>query len=345
MRPNISVAMATYNGEKYIQEQLDSLAKQTVLPLELVVCDDGSKDKTLQIVRDFAAVAPFPVHIYTNETNLGYADNFLKSASKCKGSWIAFCDQDDVWFAQKLARVCDVIERYSGDELVLVGHTSLMATGDIELTGQRLPDFRRDAYVKRASNFGFFCIVGFSMIFRKVLISQVDSALRPRVYRQNPKTPPGHDQWIGMLANAVGDIAYIGEPLAIWRRHDLSLTTPPSKKRIGDETKSALQALNAEPYVLLANMAQESGESLRKISELCLSSKMKIRLMDASAKFNNLADNLFRRADLYRCFGRLQKLKVLIKMMWTNAYFGPKFNSLGWKSFVKDAIFVLGIIG
>jgi len=218
MKPNISVAMATYNGEKYIREQLDSLSTQTELPFELVVCDDGSTDATLQILKEFSASASFPVRLYTNETNLGYADNFLKSAALCGGDWIAFCDQDDVWLPNKIARVCESIARYAGDELVLVGHTSLMATADLALTGQRLPDFSRDAYVKRASNFAFFCIVGFSMIFRKVLLTEIDSTQRPRVHRQNPKTPPGHDQWMGMLANAVGDIAYISEPLVIWRR-------------------------------------------------------------------------------------------------------------------------------
>src|SRR5664280_13480 len=102
---NISIAMATYNGERFIREQLDSLARQTYLPCELIVSDDGSTDRTLEIVEDFAKSAPFSVRAYRNEQNLGYADNFLKAASLCDGEWIAFCDQDDVWFDNKLARV------------------------------------------------------------------------------------------------------------------------------------------------------------------------------------------------------------------------------------------------
>jgi glycosyltransferase involved in cell wall biosynthesis len=170
MQTQISVAMGTYNGEEHIIEQLDSLAKQTVLPCELVVCDDCSKDKTVNILRYFAASAPFQVRIYVNESNLGFSDNFLKAASLCKGDWIAFCDQDDVWLPIKLARACEMIELYSGLELVLVGHTSLVAKPNLELTGQRSPDYQQDKYMKRASNFAFWGIQGFSMIFRAALL-------------------------------------------------------------------------------------------------------------------------------------------------------------------------------
>ena len=107
---NISIAMATYNGEKYIKEQLQSLSNQTSLPFELVVGDDGSTDATLDILKEFCAHAPFPVRIHQNQANLGFARNFLDTARRCKGDWIAFCDQDDVWLPDKLATVIQAIE-------------------------------------------------------------------------------------------------------------------------------------------------------------------------------------------------------------------------------------------
>ena len=91
--------MATFNGDTYLSPQLQSLARQTLLPHELVVCDDGSTDRTLEIVRAFAADAPFPVRVHRNDEHLGFADNFLKAAVLCGGELIAFCDQDDVWQA------------------------------------------------------------------------------------------------------------------------------------------------------------------------------------------------------------------------------------------------------
>ena len=97
MSVKISIAMATFNGDKFIKEQLDSFAKQTITPFELVVCDDGSTDSTLGIVMNFAQSASFKVRVYQNPENLGFSNNFMKCASLCEGEWIAFSDQDDVW--------------------------------------------------------------------------------------------------------------------------------------------------------------------------------------------------------------------------------------------------------
>lgn len=348
MPPNISVAMATYNGEKYILEQLDSLAKQTVLPCELIVCDDGSTDSTVNIIGKFTASAPFPVRLYINESNLGYSDNFLKAATLCNGDWIAFCDQDDVWLPNKFERVSGAIEGYSGDNLVLIGHTSLLSNGNLELTGQRLPDFKRDKYLKRASHFGFFCIVGFSMICRAELLRKVDSVLRPRV--QSPSVRPGcdhwtgHDQWVGMLANAVGDIAYIAEPLALWRRHEFSLTCPPQPQTRREEAKIAMAALSPSPYFLNARMALESARAFRHISSNC-SHPLNETLFEASIQFSKLADSFYSRGALYTAATISSRCSAFIAMLKKNAYFWPPFRALGWKAFIKDLVFAVGLIG
>ena len=100
-----SVAMCTYNGAQYIREQLASITAQTRLPDEVLICDDGSRDDTRDILRAFANKAPFETHIHFNETTLGSTKNFEKAISLCSGDIIALSDQDDVWHPQKLARV------------------------------------------------------------------------------------------------------------------------------------------------------------------------------------------------------------------------------------------------
>lgn len=100
-----SVAMCTYNGAQYIGEQLASITAQTRLPDEVLICDDGSRDDTRDILRAFANKAPFETHIHFNETTLGSTKNFEKAISLCSGDIIALSDQDDVWHPQKLARV------------------------------------------------------------------------------------------------------------------------------------------------------------------------------------------------------------------------------------------------
>src|SRR5688572_21775594 len=100
---DVSIALASYNGAKYIGQQLQSLADQTKPPLEVVVSDDGSTDGTPQVVERFAARAPFPVILLEQKARLGFADNFLAAAQACSGKAIAFCDHDDVWLPEKLA--------------------------------------------------------------------------------------------------------------------------------------------------------------------------------------------------------------------------------------------------
>lgn len=112
--PRISVALCTYNGARYLQEQLDSMLIQTRLPDELVVCDDGSKDGTIDILEQFRKVAPFPVRIVHNEQNLKMAKNFEKCIGLCTGDYIAPSDFDDAWYPNKLevlARTLDDNER------------------------------------------------------------------------------------------------------------------------------------------------------------------------------------------------------------------------------------------
>jgi glycosyltransferase involved in cell wall biosynthesis len=95
--------MCTYNGEQYLREQLDSIASQTMLPEELIICDDGSVDSTLKIAEDFAHSSHFKVRVQRNSKNLGVTKNFEKAICLCSGKFIALCDQDDVWYPQKLA--------------------------------------------------------------------------------------------------------------------------------------------------------------------------------------------------------------------------------------------------
>src|SRR5689334_3161726 len=95
-------AMCTYNGVRFLDDQLNSLASQERKPDELVVCDDCSTDTTIATLREFAVRAPFPVHIHQNTARLGSTKNFERAISLCQGDIIALCDQDDIWDEQKL---------------------------------------------------------------------------------------------------------------------------------------------------------------------------------------------------------------------------------------------------
>ncbi len=106
----ISIAMCTYNGSRFLEEQLQSIRAQTMQPFELIICDDGSTDATEQIVEAFRASVSFPVHFSKNTINLGSTRNFEQAICLCKGDAIALCDQDDRWFPEKLSTMSAVLE-------------------------------------------------------------------------------------------------------------------------------------------------------------------------------------------------------------------------------------------
>lgn len=131
----ISIVMTVYNGEKYLEEQLLSLGRQTLLPDELVIGDDGSTDGTEELIRRTARMLPFPVRYEKNPERLGYAENFRRTACRAAGDILFFCDQDDVWKRNKLARMTSVLEDHP-EILVLVSSFWLTdaAAGRMRLT-------------------------------------------------------------------------------------------------------------------------------------------------------------------------------------------------------------------
>ncbi len=129
----ISIAMATYNGAAYLEQQLESLAKQRLLPGELVVTDDGSTDGTIALIEDFARCAPFPVRIVKNEVRLGYRGNFIKNSTICGCDLIAFCDQDDVWHPEKLQ---EVSKAFDNPDVLLCYHNARLTDKAGAVTGR-----------------------------------------------------------------------------------------------------------------------------------------------------------------------------------------------------------------
>lgn len=129
----ISIAMATYNGAKNVEAQLVSFASQELLPDELIVCDDGSKDDTLEIVSVFKKRAPFKVDIHQNERNLGYGQNFCKAMELCGGDLIFLSDQDDVWYPEKVSTIVQLASRHPDKHVFL--NDALLTDGDLVSSG------------------------------------------------------------------------------------------------------------------------------------------------------------------------------------------------------------------
>jgi len=121
-RLTLSVVMATCNGEKFLEDQLFSIARQARLPDKTLISDDGSTDATMAFLERFAWNSPFPVRLYRNPVSLGYRDHFIKAASLCQGDLIAFSDQDDVWLENRLAKS---LPYHDDNEVLLSVHSGV----------------------------------------------------------------------------------------------------------------------------------------------------------------------------------------------------------------------------
>ena len=106
----ISVALCTYNGETFIDQQINSILNQTLKVDEIVVCDDISKDNTIKIIQEYSLKFPDIFKIYINESNIGSVKNFEKAISLCTGEIIFLSDQDDVWELNKVFIFKDYFE-------------------------------------------------------------------------------------------------------------------------------------------------------------------------------------------------------------------------------------------
>lgn len=108
-----SVALCTFNGEKYIEQLLESLLKQTLKPDEIVICDDCSTDRTVEMIYNFFSNNQLNYTLVINQNNIGFFNNFKKAVSLCTGDIVFLCDQDDVWEETKIACLIDIMSSNS----------------------------------------------------------------------------------------------------------------------------------------------------------------------------------------------------------------------------------------
>lgn len=216
--PTLSVALCTYNGERFVAEQVHSILAQTLPPRELVVSDDGSSDSTLAVVR--ATVKEWggsiELLVIENPAPLGVIRNFEQAILACSSDLVALSDQDDVWMPDRLARIVPLFQERPALLLVHSDAQLIDAAGDplgatlldaLEVT----PEMKDDVRAGRA----------FEVLMRRNIVTGATTVIRRSLAERAAPFPPSwiHDEWLAVVAAATGEIDLLPEQLIGYRQH------------------------------------------------------------------------------------------------------------------------------
>jgi glycosyltransferase involved in cell wall biosynthesis len=218
-KPQTSVVLATCNGAKYLPALLRSLELQSQPPCEIIITDDNSTDATIELASEFARKTSTPVHLLRNIPALGFADNFMKGALHAKGDLVAFCDQDDIWDARKIAACGDA---FSDNSILLVAHTARLIDAEGEMIGQFSQGITEDKLCPPRSFDPWQVFYGFSITFRRSLLTAIPPDMRGSDYISGGKRL-AHDRWVLFLANMLGHSRLIPVSLVDYRQHENNL--------------------------------------------------------------------------------------------------------------------------
>ena len=244
-----SVAIATYNGEKYIIEQLESIRNQYEKVDEVIIQDDCSRDNTVNLVKKYIEKN----HLYTwklfvNKQNMGYCLNFFSAIKKCQGEFIFLCDQDDVWYPQKVGVMIECMEKNPKILALASSYDLCDGTGKLianpGLTNVRSKSDGNVEFINFSSLMGASYIRGCTMCIRKSLMeNEKEFDLGASL---------GHDWLLNIYACIKGKAAFINIRLSKYRVHENNISFKTGMKFSKKTTlERRLKGLEQQKKVLL----------------------------------------------------------------------------------------------
>lgn len=218
MGETVSIVLCTYNGEKFIREQIDSLLSQTVPIYEIIIQDDCSTDGTWNILRDYQSLRPDIIKLFRNEHNLFWNQNFYSAIQKATGDYIALCDQDDIWADNKIEKQ---VKQLSASGF-LINVCSHYYWKDKTL----IPIIIKEKSL--LSSFFYPQYYGHLFLLR--------STIKPYLSK-GVEIDMAHDIFLGIVGTHLNSIEFSQEILVKWRRHDNSSTSEPTCESISGVKK------------------------------------------------------------------------------------------------------------
>lgn len=319
--------MATHDAGRYLDDLLDSLARQTAPPHELVVVDDASTDDTVERLEAFAHRGPFPVHVVRGERR-GHVETFLDAARRCTGDAIAFCDHDDVWEERKL-EVCGHELQASGAALVL--HTTRVVDAELRDSGRCWPaiDATRTAPPLGLTGLDVHA-PGMAMVVRRDVLEVADFDARPPS-RYGLGRRMLHDEWMLFVAGAVGSVRLLAEPLVLYRQHE----TNDSGGWLDGRRRLTLRPALGNYRDAMAHTAACADylEGTRAADPAVAG-----RLEAAAREYRRTATTWSLRTALYEAADRRARARLLRRLVAAGAYRDRAAGGFGRVALGKDAL-------
>ncbi len=223
--PLVSVVLTTYNGERYLREQLDSILAQTYPNIEVIAVDDRSTDGTANVLHEYANKY-LNVKVFVNETNLGFIKNFERGCRLSTGEYLALCDQDDYWLPDKIKRKVESIGNHA-----LIYCDAEICDDKLQPTGKKISDIVVCRNWYSCLEYAVFArIYGHTILFTRSLFESA--------YPFLDVIP--HDWWLVFNATLQSEIIYLPEPLIKYRQHHSNLYGMVDRKKIMKEGASPL---------------------------------------------------------------------------------------------------------
>ena len=338
--PTASVAMATYNGARFIGAQLDSILAQSELPDEIVITDDGSTDDTLSILAAFAARSRVPIRVHANAERLGFAPNFMKAIGLCRSELIFLCDQDDIWAEHKVARMKAA---FDDPQVYLAYHGALVVTAFNAPLYELYRGDEQRALLAVEPMHPWYSSYGLTQVFRAELrnYDELWSTSLNHVHLEDE--PLSHDQWYYFLAQMFGSIEFVPESLVRYRQHASNTVGAAQLPVASGAWQRLRRKFRLDPHQdrLKAKAALRRAEVLNQVA-LRTEEGRAARCIKVANCYTSLAARHQRRHDAYRATSLSRRAGSLIRMLSEGDYANHPWG-MRKSSVLRDL--VAGVLG
>ncbi|HXB92267.1 MAG TPA: glycosyltransferase family 2 protein, partial [Puia sp.] len=251
--PLVSIILGTWNGESFLHEQLDSLFLQTYQNVQIIAIDDGSSDRTVEILNEYAS-RHRNMQVVVNEANLGFVKNFEKGARLSAGDLISFCDQDDWWHPQKIERMVAARDNHP-----MIFCDSALCDEHLQPMGRNISDL-----VHQQSFYDCRQLCVFSRMYGHAIVVTRDLFEKATPFiKEMP-----HDGWLAFHATLYGGAKFLPEPLVKYRQHAANVFGVVGRKRKKQPALPFPNGQTSQPHAVSLPHADSLPRAEKKKAEL-----------------------------------------------------------------------------